>query len=159
MLLSVASSIRLMMKKIFIHSILVTGALLLFLVWRCLHALHSGMTNPARTSADFLEYYNLLIKATPAASVLLLFLSNLIYLKTKKAFGFVATGIFFTVFTVLSHFYLAEKHFHFTKVTGLWAGGFQASGIIGLMLILTAAVVIFINFLVIRFFGANRIVR
>lgn len=85
---------------------------------------------------------------TPAAFLILLILSNVIYFRSGQSRYFVYSYLVFAVFTVADYVFAGETYFHFIRNTGLWKGSFSVLGMAGLFLCFAAFILTVADYLV-----------
>lgn len=79
------------------------------------------------------------------SSVVLLLWGNAILWLTRSAWAMWATLIYFAVFMLMTYFWLGEAAFNFKKQSGLGTGSFSLGPVLGVIFVIGAAVLIFLN--------------
>ena len=80
-----------------------------------------------------------------ASSIVLLIVGNVMLWLTRNAWAMWATLLYFAVFMLLTYFWLGETAFNFKKQAGLGTGGFSLGPLLGVIFVIGAAVLIFLN--------------
>jgi len=103
---------------------------------------------------DFVPYYENAANQFLLAGTVVCFVSwiwvNIVSIETKQLF-WLCIPILFTVVVALMMSYHEEQLFHFKKTNGMWKGGFSLSYFFGIAIVIVAAIVISINFLVLKY--------
>ena len=105
-----------------------------------------------RAQEDYHVISSALTLGVPAALIVLLAFSGMIFWKTEKARYFIYAFLFFSVFTVIDYVYIGEMYFHFIRNNGLWKGGFSVMGLAGLFLCFCALMITVVVYLVLNTF-------
>ena len=79
------------------------------------------------------------------SSIVLLVFANILLWKTRRGWAMWTTLGYFTVFTLINYFWVDQNYFAFKKTHGLWQGEFSLSAITGVVLVIAAAVIVFVN--------------
>ncbi len=74
---------------------------------------------------------------------------NIVALKTKQLF-WLWIPFLFTCFVAYKMSYHAEDIFIFNKQNGMWKGGFSVSYFVGIVMVVLAAVVLLLNFFILK---------
>lgn len=101
--------------------------------------------NAAENLKVFNNYYNYLSKGNLLLFVILLFVSNIMYLNGKYWDTFVWTGIIFLGFNIVDWFWLSDIYFHYKKSNQLWHGETDLSYIVGFFFTFLGFMLIILN--------------
>lgn len=77
-------------------------------------------------------------------------LVNVLSIKNNQLF-WLWIPFLFTAFVAIIMSYQNEELFHFKKANGMWKGGFSLSYFFGIAIIIIAAIVIVINFFILKY--------
>ena len=102
---------------------------------------------------DFVPYYEAAANQFLLAGIIVYLVSwiwvNIVAIKTNQLF-WLWIPFLFTVVIALMMSNQEENLFHFKKANGMWNGGFSLSYFFGIAIILVAAVVVLVNFFVLK---------
>jgi hypothetical protein len=105
-----------------------------------------GSIGDPKATKDYYEFYSgLSWTILWISSLILLILANILLWKTRRGWAMWTTFLFFAVFTIVRYFWLEQTFFAFKKSNGLWQGEFSLTPVIGVILIVIAAAVVFLN--------------
>ena len=94
--------------------------------------------NKNLTIANFIIYF------------ILLFISNIMYIKEKYWDTFIWAGLIFSTFTILDWWWLGEKIFHYKKANDLWLGEFSLGPIMGIIMALFGLSIAIGNYMLLK---------
>lgn len=117
-----------------------------FLFYNALQNHHT----PERSSRNALFYFDVYGYILSFLIIGLLSISAIIAIKLNKYTFFLASWIFYVLAAIPYYILMANAHFSFIKKNGLWAGQFQAGGVIGGITILFWAAVSYATFKIIK---------
>ncbi|MBS1796512.1 MAG: hypothetical protein JSS81_21950 [Acidobacteria bacterium] len=83
------------------------------------------------------------------ATLLLLILANSVFWTTRRAWALWTTLVFFAVFAVIRYFWIEQSYFAFKQSNGLGEGSFSFGPFIGVLFIVCAAGVVFVDYFLI----------
>lgn len=137
-------------QKFFFPIASISGLLLIILAFLANSALDLGAPDASAASAQCLKYLQYFNTLTLLSSVVLLYVSNLIYKNDRKGIWFLFTWLFFTLFTLTEYLWLYGQHFQFVKQAGIWSGGFEVGFLVGFFKAIAAAVVCGLNYFIVK---------
>lgn len=79
------------------------------------------------------------------SGVLLLLIANGMLWATQRAWAMWATFTYVAVFVIVRYFWLGEAFFRFKKENGLHEGSFSMGPVMGVILVVAAGIVVFVN--------------
>ena len=79
------------------------------------------------------------------SGIILLLVANGMLWATQRAWAMWATFTYVAVFVIVRYFWLGEAFFRFMKDNGMWDGSFSLGPVMGVILVVGAGVVVFIN--------------
>lgn len=100
---------------------------------------------PAIAVAGYEYHAGLAFPALWISFLILMVIGNIILWTTRNGWALWTSLGYLAVFIVIQYFWLNEALFHFKKDAGLWQGGFSLGPVVGAALIISAAIVIFID--------------
>ncbi|MBE9466932.1 MAG: hypothetical protein IMY72_01270 [Bacteroidetes bacterium] len=135
-------------KKLY-FLILVIGIVALSIIsWYTL-TININQTTPTIVNI-FLHYNKLFIYCNLLLFIILLIISNLIYLKTLSKYFFTLSVIFFIAFTITNNFYFSNYILHHFSGYGLNEENFNLLKLIGAFSCLATIIITAINYTTIR---------
>lgn len=148
------------LKKIKSHSIFwgiaITGILILSIFTYLSKNAILSEDDAAENVKNFYSYYHNLTKGNFIIFALLLFISNIMYVRQKYWDTFIWTGIIFFVFTLIDWWWLSEMVFHYKKTNKLWDGGSNLGPIVGIVISLLGMAITIINYYVLKIFVKDK---
>ena len=93
------------------------------------------------------DFYDaILTSLTPIFFLILLILSNIVFMKNDISYYFWMTLFLYVVFTLVNYVYISGVYFHYKKICGVSTGEISIEGIRGLILSMIAVFICVINY-------------
>jgi apolipoprotein N-acyltransferase len=108
-----------------------------------------SITKPADVAQQYISNSNISWYFLIISSLILLILANVILWTTQKTWAFWTTLLYFVVFIVLQTFWLDNSFVQYLKDNGLAPGTYTLRPLLGAVLCIVAAVLVFFNQLVV----------
>lgn len=139
-----------MLNKLYLAVLAVSIAIMAFFTYYSWSWLLS-IGVPVAALEGYTYHANLAWVVLWVSSVLLLILANAILWRSGKATAIWFTFLYFAVFVLAWYFWLDQSFFQFKKANGLWDGSFSVGPIFGVILVIIAGVLVFVDqFVVLR---------
>lgn len=137
--------------KIFL-SLAIIGILILAAIsYLSVNALKNG-TDAKINSINFYQFHNMLTKGNFLLFVILLFVSNIMYIRQKYWDTFIWTGLIFLAFTIIDWFWLSDMIFHYKKKNNLWQGETNLGYFVGFVFAFLSFGIIIFNYFILKVF-------
>jgi hypothetical protein len=133
-----------MITKIYIGILAVSAGLMAFFTfysWSWLQSI--GMPSTAVDGYLYHDSFGWIVLAF--STVILLLIGNAILWSSRRGWALWSTHIYFTVFIIIRYFWLDQALMQFKKANGLSDGGFSIGPLLGAILVVVAAAVVFCN--------------
>jgi len=105
----------------------------------------ASITDPRSVVTNYEYYSSASGNFLWISTAILLILANIILWKTRKVWAFWSTLLYFAVFIILHTFWLNASFVQYKKDNGLLAGGIYLSPLVGVILLIIVAVIVFLN--------------
>ncbi len=139
-----------MISKFFIGILAVSTSLMAFFIYYAWSWLQS-IGQPSAAAAAYTFHDSLAWSLLLGSTVVMLIMGNVILWLRGKAWAMWATLGYFSFFVLLHYFWLDQAFFHFKKANGLWDGSFSIGPLFGVILVVCAGVIVFLDqFAVVR---------
>jgi heme/copper-type cytochrome/quinol oxidase subunit 2 len=108
-----------------------------------------SITKPADVAQQYISNSNISWYFLIISSLILLILANVILWTAQKAWAFWTTLLYFVVFIVLQTFWLDNSFVQYLKDNGLAPGTYTLRPLLGAVLCIVAAILVFFNQIVV----------
>jgi hypothetical protein len=81
---------------------------------------------------------------------ILLFISNIMYIRERYWDTFIWAGLIFSTFTLIDWWWLGEKIFHYKKSNDLWMGEFSLGPLMGIILAIFGLTIAIGNYMLLK---------
>jgi len=142
-----------MLSKIYLGLLAISFAAMAFFTYYSWSWLQS--IGQPKAAVEGYEYHaNLACIFLVISGIVLLMLANGVLWATQRAWAMWATFTYVAIFVIVRYFWLGEEFFRYKKTNGMFDGSFSLGPVMGAILVVVAAVLVFANQ-----FGSVRLYR
>lgn len=140
-----------MWNKVYFLALAVAAVVMGVLAYLAFSQLQGIGFSPTQIAENFRHYESLYQQFLWMSSVILLILANVVLWQMRQAWALWTTLIFFAVFVLLDTWWLGSLYSNYKQTNLAAPDSFSFSGIVGAILCVAAAVVVFFNqFIILR---------
>ena len=140
-----------MWNKIYALALVVATLVMIILSYLSFSQLQAIGFSPATIADNFRGYESMFREFLWISSLILLIVANVGLWQTRRSSALWLTLLYFAVFVLLDTWWLGSFYFDYRKQNNLTADSFSFSGIFGVILCVSAALVVFFDqFIVLR---------